>query len=412
MSISKGEILSRNFLCFTLFMLSCYWLFDGITYRVTFSQKLFAGGILVFASMQTYLLVINGEKYPLQLWLLSLSSILLCFQGAIIASIRGLTNWPWFLADFSTWVFFPIFLFMSKNIGNRNFIKILKFFIFILFLFSIIVIFFGERNNNRCENPSVFLIAGIILLFWQSKTTKERFLTLSIHTVVGYMCFLSESRTHIAIWILISIVSILSIAKDIKVLSFICILIAGIGIYSLYFYKIEEKEGSLSEKIRLPKNFELKADESLKRRWDETNDVFRHILEEKNRLFWVFGFGHGAAYFPIKSNIIRNMGKEGTVHNIHLSPALILFRYGALGLLWYFFVFGYFLFAIFTRLKRKDDDARFIISLCIIVLSYFISSFFRNELADPVFIFTLSAAFSRTLVSKKIKLKFIRDKLA
>lgn len=387
--------LSRNFLCITLSILSIYWFIDGMVYRVFFSQKVFVGLVLSITFAQTYIVLIKGEKFPIQYWIITCSTFIIGVQGLILTAIKGGTNWSWFLADLGTWIFIPAFLFLCKNTNNSQFIRILKYFIYILFAFSIIVLFLGERNNSRSEGPAIFLIAAMPFLQWQSESLKEEIAIYAMHFCIGYMCILSGSRTHVIIWILITLILICFLKKN--KLFYVVALLSLVALISLSLNLSVDNKERLRSQVRLPKNAMFYEEQSLNSRWLETYDVIQNLLVYESKWVWVVGLGHGSAYTPNKSNIVRNMGRDGTVHNIHISPVLMLFRYGAIGLIWYVFIGMYFLSSCLKRIKKRNENDRLIFFLCIVVLTYFASSFVRNEFANPLFLFSIGAAFSRKI---------------
>jgi len=118
------------------------------------------------------------------------------------------------------------------------------------------------------------------------------------------------------------------------------------------------------------------------------------------------GLGHGAVYFPYLNvgSISRNLSAEGYVHNIHVGPALLFFRYGVVGIVLYLYFWWIVLRGF--RLGRRLSTARVSLfshgaaglssSVRLFYTSYFlfctlfIYSHFGNHFVDPFFGFSLA----------------------
>jgi len=123
--------------------------------------------------------------------------------------------------------------------------------------------------------------------------------------------------------------------------------------------------------------------------------------------FWpsiIIGFGHGSVYvyYPNLTDIgstIRNLTKEGYIHNIHIGPVLLLFRYGILGLILYgLFIFilikGFFLGRniyrkAFLDIKLEYFPVRLFYLNYFIYLILFLAFHFSNTLINPFFAISL-----------------------
>jgi hypothetical protein len=132
-------------------------------------------------------------------------------------------------------------------------------------------------------------------------------------------------------------------------------------------------------------------DAALRLRAGET----RLILEEMQRrhsVWVVVGSGHGAVFEPEMWPPERNISADGFVHNIHLGPLLMLFRYGLLGVALYGFVAVH---AVMTSVRlfrrRKTDEAVAVPFFYALGTSLYMVEFLaRNVLPDPVFSFVLA----------------------
>ena len=123
-------------------------------------------------------------------------------------------------------------------------------------------------------------------------------------------------------------------------------------------------------------------DVSLGNRFLELRDVIEQIYKG-NTFTWLFGEGFGATYEVNYSKSERNFDELGNVHNIHISPINIFFRYGLLGV---FLMLSSFTLYI---LKYISSNTQYERALLCIVISYFIEASVRNAFLDPFFILTL-----------------------
>ena len=72
-------------------------------------------------------------------------------------------------------------------------------------------------------------------------------------------------------------------------------------------------------------------DQSSVNRFFEVQDVLHVISNEWSLWSFPVGAGHGATFEPSFSYSDRNLTEHNRIHNIHIGPALLLFRYGLLG---------------------------------------------------------------------------------
>jgi len=118
------------------------------------------------------------------------------------------------------------------------------------------------------------------------------------------------------------------------------------------------------------------------------------------------GLGHGAVYVPSRELLRRthNLTDEGFIHNIHVGPSLLLFRYGVLGVIFYFFLW----FVVFkglsfgrrmnkamldSQLPRTDrlyTKVKVFYAGYFIYLSLLVCSHFGNHFVNPFFAFSLA----------------------
>lgn len=118
------------------------------------------------------------------------------------------------------------------------------------------------------------------------------------------------------------------------------------------------------------------------------------VMLASNLPFSLLGFGHGASYIPEASHIATNVTPEGVVHNIHIGPVLLLFRYGLLGAVFYGLVW-WLLWRGFWLLRRlmlrcaaeppRIVDLELFAASYLLLLASFARFHAQNTLIDPMF---------------------------
>ncbi len=89
----------------------------------------------------------------------------------------------------------------------------------------------------------------------------------------------------------------------------------------------------LSRQVRVSQVLSGEQDASIQIRLNEAADTRRTMAIEGTLANQLVGFGHGASYVPHISNVVANIDPAtGRVHNIHMTPYQVLFRYGWIGL--------------------------------------------------------------------------------
>ena len=115
---------------------------------------------------------------------------------------------------------------------------------------------------------------------------------------------------------------------------------------------------------------------------------------------WMFGYGHGAVYYPVISFPEPNVTDGYRVHNIHIHLFLWLYRYGILGSLLYtsFCIFVIYRFAMDFLFYRKIDliDNFLVMSSIIIVMR----SLFYSPINDPINMFIIVSMICYPLLNR------------
>lgn len=118
------------------------------------------------------------------------------------------------------------------------------------------------------------------------------------------------------------------------------------------------------------------------------------------------GLGHGAVFVPHAElgSVSRNLTPAGHVHNIHVGPAMLWFRYGLLGIIFYVLVWisllrGFLLARAISRIAGSAYFVRTRYAYCILRIFYtgyftlcilFVYSHFGNHFVNPFFALSLS----------------------
>jgi hypothetical protein len=160
-------------------------------------------------------------------------------------------------------------------------------------------------------------------------------------------------------------------------------------------------------------------DASTAARVEEARDAIGEMVERANPLVWLFGNGHGATYQPRISFIHQNIGEDDRVHHIHVGPAMVLYRYGLLGLLLYVVLLGLsvmaawraYHFCLSARQKGyRWGDKEALHAMCALALFlYVVNSFTHNSFARLDFavvlagVIVLKARQSRSSVSSHVR---------
>lgn len=183
---------------------------------------------------------------------------------------------------------------------------------------------------TRFTPPSSLLIAGSWYFLIQARTGLGRVVATALTAGVGYLAFASGYRTHVLLWLLAPVVVLLLAGGWRRVLLWVTALVVAGGVLTLAGHPLD-LTSSLADS-RFETILGGQQDVSLDARFSEVRDVLDTADSEWAPGQDLFGGGFGASYVANESNIARNIGADGRVHNIHIGPVLVLFRYGLLGL--------------------------------------------------------------------------------
>ena len=148
---------------------------------------------------------------------------------------------------------------------------------------------------------------------------------------------------------------------------------------------------SALQETRFSANLEGQVDDSLLSRVSEAQDAINDLRAHGKPINYLLGFGHGATFVPVYSSL-RNAVDDGVVHNIHIGPVLIIYRYGLIGLSLYLFLLAK-LFSSFFSHRRRIRDGTISANELFFTLAttmYLLDGLVFNVLVDPGFSFALA----------------------
>jgi len=185
-------------------------------------------------------------------------------------------------------------------------------------------------DGSRFAPPSAFLLAASWYLLLQAKTVSGRVLSTGLTATVGYLAYSSGYRTHFLLWLISPIVVLALVGGWRRVLLLTAALGIGLSLFSFAGRPLDLSSSLADSRFQALLNGQ--QDVSLSTRFEEVQDVQATARAEWAPGQILVGSGFGASYVPAASNILRNLLDGGRVHNIHIGPALVYFRYGLLGL--------------------------------------------------------------------------------
>lgn len=223
----------------------------------------------------------------------------------------------------------------------------------------VIALMFGHPRGR--VRAGAWILAGLTLLLAFTSTVRTNLLLLLIGFAVGAMCFTRfHSRRRLLSGILL-FAGLLMLVQPIRVL--------------------------VSDRIaesRFKTFTSGRQDESLLERGLELLDVVRTIDDEWGPLQYVIGYGHGATYRPFASFIAPNVTPELRVHSIHIGPAMVFFRYGAVGLALVLLLAAYIIRALIQTARDREahhTQIAFVLAMVLFSLDFLL----RNVFVDPLF---------------------------
>lgn len=261
-----------------------------------------------------------------------------------------------------------------------------------------------DAGSARFEAPSALLVVVVLVLAlapppFVEMTKNQRWVFAGIAGLLGLAIFASRSRTPLVIFLVVAGLLLALPAVDrrrrlrwaaIGVAGAIAVVLLGTLVRSGPS-GVADLGDDLLRTLRLQEAVGSGKDTSVAARVDEASDAIRTMSLEGALLDPVIGFGHGATYQPHESRIKANIDTDtGRVHNIHITPVLVWFRYGWIGLALFVALFVV-AFRSAWRTPRRDRTGLgliVVLGLC----AYAVDLTLRNALADPAFSLVLALA--------------------
>jgi hypothetical protein len=226
-----------------------------------------------------------------------------------------------------------------------------------------------------------------------SKGLRSMFATVSLAGVALSLCLASGNRTSVGLlFVAIALGTYCRFGAGRMGLIVVAVsAIAGLCITSGAVQVGNGFSMTQLEQSRLVRTLNEREDSSAKARLDEAADAIAEIRHAGVPAI-VLGFGPGATYTPHISLIERNLNELGTVHNIHITPIMLIYRYGVIGLLAFGLLIGLAIVVVRNcRSSRCSDCNLGEIALMLALPLYVIDMLFRNTTVDPVFAYALAA---------------------
>lgn len=203
----------------------------------------------------------------------------------------------------------------------------------------------------------------------------------------------SGSRTALGVWLLAGLITGLLSDRKLRLVMGGLLLMAAASLALAVpevQAEVDERRAAVLQRARLATFQSGQRDMSTLARVVEVKDAWETMSEEGTPLTHVGGFGHGASYVPTTNLILVNVGDDGRIHNIHFTPMLVLFRYGAVGLFLYVALLVWILLNAWRALRRRTDA--FTVVLFVAVVGSVGDAMVRNSFADPSFSLVIAAA--------------------
>jgi hypothetical protein len=242
--------------------------------------------------------------------------------------------------------------------------------------------------DARFESPHDILLALLWLLLINSRGI-GRLLPLGLLLVAFYVTLRSGERASTILWLYGGMYVAALILTGRKLL--VAAIPAAVIAVFLAGTAVQEMAISALEQSRFSENLDGQVDDSLLSRITEAQDAVQAMIDRGRPLNYLLGFGHGATFVPVFSSL-RNAVADGVVHNIHIGPVLVFYRYGFLGLFIYFFLI-YRLAVSFFRHRRRISDGSISTNELFFTFAtsmYLLDGLVFNVFVDPGFSFAVA----------------------
>jgi hypothetical protein len=370
--------------------LALFVLYDAISIRALPGQREIYSLVLVLP-----LMIVLLESFRIRLPRKLLAYILIWITVACLyvwlVPTQPIVYYKYIFGDLSS-ILLPVVILLF-GIRFKDFFEsgnTLTLLIFFLTIAACAAFFFREPSG-RFEPPSLFLMVFAWICVLHPGKPMRRIASAAVLLGSFFLALGSGERTSIVVWVLTGPTILLF--KRFSIARVVSLGILVLALFGLMLYGIIKVDiASQLEGTRFSTLASGEADASLLARVLEARDALAMVVENWASIQYLVGYGHGATYRPYYSYIERNVTDEGFVHNIHVGPVLIFFRYGLLGVLLYLTL----LVSVTRELLRirmswGKGGVEFHRTLFIMgITMYLLDLFIRNIIVDPMFSYMLA----------------------
>ncbi len=262
----------------------------------------------------------------------------------------------------------------------------------------------ARSGGQRFESPAILLLCLPWVLLISRNTYvpglaswAQRSLGLALAAVAVGGAIAARSRTSLLVCLLAAALSFVFYRSNtrsaaLRILGGVSALAFVAALYGPAIVQSDTAQTFLS-RARLSTLATGQADASTQSRLLEARDAVRTLRHDGAAASFLVGLGPGASYTPYDSDIAKNVDQAtGRVHNIHITPVLMLFRYGALGVILFGAMVAVAVATAWTTALRQRDPAS--LAIAISSLCFVVDLLVRNSTADPLFAMTVALAFA------------------
>lgn len=371
-------------------LLGLYAILDSWVFYVGNEQRIAYTGITGLCLVLA-LLSLPRTEAPSRAWALILGWTGLCLLPLIPVATQSVVLPSYVVGDLAAMalplVLFLMFWALPEMLSpNRALLPYAA----LLGLAAIAAMLSPASYNDRHADP-VLLAFVLGWAFFHFGAPKHRWRWCSLYLLVLlFVAFSSGYRSSLAQWFLIGLlVQFLAHGARTAIISG-TLLAFGAALYLLL-----TPASVLEEQLAATRLDTLVGDEgdsSLESRSLEAQDIWATVQGNWTPMNYLFGQGHGATFRPVHSDPWRNINDQGTVHNVHITPILLFFRYGLLGL-GAFAALSWAAVSHFFRTRQQVREGRAKLTNIVFavgILVYLLDSLRHVVLVDPAFSYTLA----------------------
>lgn len=254
--------------------------------------------------------------------------------------------------------------------------------------------------NGRHDPPSALLIAAVWYFTLQAKTGWIRVAWLAMTGLVGQMAYSSGYRTHVILWAVAPVIILVATRGTAAMVKAVVVVAVA---YLLAPLVVDVDLAQALNDSRFQTVVNRQEDVSLQTRFAELTDVLATAGKEWLPGEQVVGYGFGASYQPQASYIVADLGANGRVHNIHIGPALVYFRYGLIGLI----IYASMLRVTWRVLRSAKDrclggcDRDLVAILAVALILYSLQFLTLNATVEPAMSYCLAGVLAAYCMSKE-----------